>query len=461
MAIRPARLAILVLLAFLAPALASSQQKLSAQTQSAIDAIAEQALHRGPIAGMSIAIARGSNILVAKGYGYADLENDVAASADTVYHLDSVTKNLTAAAVLLLAEQGKLSLDDEIAKYVAEFPAQGHRVLIRNLLSHTSGIVNFSSIGAKFDAIERLDSSHQMILGIIQNEPFHFAPGDGWRYSNTGFYLLGMIIERVSGQRYGDFMATHLFKALDMRSTRYCESNAIIKHPAHGYTVGTDGFANADFISWVNVYSAGAICSTVLDLVKYQLALNRGQLVNEAFLAAMRTPTQLTDGTFIDYGMGTRLGSLAGHRIVGHTGNGAGFNHVLEYFPADDLIVAVLMNTDGHLSALTVATQIAQLLLNLPKEEPMDLPLTAKQTVDFSGSFESDEQTTLVFEKNGKLWAKRLGSKGDGFPAAYVGDDTFVPREFMRVRFLYSQGKVGWNATYLGGMFMDASRKVQ
>src|SRR5260221_8094095 len=274
------RMAIVLLLVSLTPALASSQQRLSAQMQSAVDSIAEQSLRRGPIAGMSIAIARGSDLPMAKGYGYADLKNDFATPVDTVYHLDSITKNFTAAAVLQLADQGKLDLDDDIVKYVPEFSTQGHRVLIRDLLNHTSGIVNFSSVGPKFDGIERLDSSHQTILGLVQNEPFHFAPGEGWSYSNTGFYLLGMIIERVSGQSYGDFMASHLFRPLDLKSTRYCgDSKATIKRRAPGYTTGPAGYAKAEPISWVNAYSAGAICSSALDLIKYQRALNIGRVL--------------------------------------------------------------------------------------------------------------------------------------------------------------------------------------
>lgn len=177
-----------------------------------IDVLARQALNQNHSWGGSIAVARDGRTIFARGYGRAGKNGNEAAGPDTLYHIDSVTKNITAAVVLRLAEEKRLRLDDPLSKYIPEFPLHGHNVLIRQLLSHTSGIKGFTEL-PNWSAFEAKRMSHRQILDLIRNLPFDFPPGTSWRYSNSGFYLAGLVIERVSGESYGEYLR-HLFRHL-------------------------------------------------------------------------------------------------------------------------------------------------------------------------------------------------------------------------------------------------------
>ncbi len=202
---------------------------------AAIDDIAKAALHQGPIAGMSIAVVRGNQTLVLKGYGYSNLELTTPATPETVYHIDSITKNLTAAALVQLAEQHKLNLDDLVEKYVPEIHAIAPAATVRSLMNHTSGIPDFTNLGPKSENIEAINFTHQQFLATIEGERPLFPPAKLWRYNNSGFYLLGMIIEKVSGETYASYMLNRIFKPLGMDSTRYCDARSILKNRAAGY----------------------------------------------------------------------------------------------------------------------------------------------------------------------------------------------------------------------------------
>src|SRR5581483_6804406 len=287
-------------------------------------------------------------------------------SAKTLYHIDSITKNLTLAAVLQLAEPRKLSLDDLVEKYVPEIHAIAPTSTIRNLLNHTSGVPDFTALGAKSENIEAVQFTHQDFLAMMKGEQPLFPPAELWRYNNSGFYLLGMIIEKVTGETYADYMLNHIFKPLGMESTRYCDARSIVKNRAAGYISSGGQLVNADTMTWNTPFAGGGLCSTVSDLVTWQHALNGGRVLSAAGLALMRAPTVLKDGTHVDYGMGTRLGELQGHRIVGHTGTGGGFNNVLEYYPDDDLTIVVLTNSESGITALDIAGRIARAVLSMP-----------------------------------------------------------------------------------------------
>src|SRR6476620_4337761 len=295
-----------------------------------VDAIAKQLLSR-PVAGISVAIARDGQVVFARGYGMANLEHSVPVTPETVFHIAGISKNILAAVVLQLVDEGKLRLDDDVTKYVPEAAAAVHHVTVRQLLNHTSGIYSFTSLPDAANN-ERLELTHEQVLGLIKDKPFDFEPGTRWRYDNSAFYLAGMVVERVTKQEYGAYVREHLFKPLGMSSASLCYARMVVPHLASGYEVDGGALVNAAFLSWKLPFAAGAVCATANDLLKWQAALDTGRVLTQSSLALMRTPTTLPDGTKIDYGLGTRLGSLDGHRVLGHTGSGGGFSSVLESF---------------------------------------------------------------------------------------------------------------------------------
>ena len=425
---------------------------------AAVDGIAAEAL-RQPVAGLSVAVGRGGTVVLAKGYGFANMELEASARADTAYHLDSITKFITAAAVLKRAEEGRLGLDDDLGRWVAGFSTPAHPIRIRHLLSHTSGLESYSSLPG-FAEKERLDLTHEDVMGSIRTAPTHFAPGEGWRYSNTGFYLLGMVIEKVTGQSYGDYMRTRVFEPLGMTDSRYGDVRPIVRNRAAGYEVEGGKLVNGPLMSWRPPFSGGALVSTAPDLLKWADAVMHGRMIKPASVERMWSPSSLTDGTLIDYGLGTRLGRLAGHRMVGHTGSGGGFKGTLLLFPDDDLTVAVLTNTDAG-SALGVAARIARAALHVTDEPRPERPLPAGSAAAFTGTFESDEGRVTLFEREGGLRLRQKEGDTTGTPLAYVGDATFRIGGGMEGRFLVKDGRARANAVYANGLFMDAMMRVR
>ena len=355
----------------------------------ATDSIADAILRRGRVAAMSIAVARGHDTLVMKGYGMADLENDVPATAQTVYRIGSVTKQFTSVAIMQLVEQGKLSLDDELTKYVPNAPTHGRRILVRHLLNHTSGIPSYTDVGGGFGRVMRLDLPHDSLLAVVRDDSLQFEPGSHFYYNNTGYYLLGMIIERVTGKRYGDYLRDALFTPNGLSSTLYCSEAPLIKHRARGYTGGAS-LMNADFISMDLPFAAGSLCSTVGDLVSWTRLLHGGKLVNASSFATMTTPVKLTSGRPMSYGFGLSVDTLASHRRIHHGGGINGFISELAYYPDDSLTVVVLSNT-APAPSNEVADAVARVALGLPPASPpappADLPIPPDEAARLVGNY--------------------------------------------------------------------------
>jgi CubicO group peptidase (beta-lactamase class C family) len=440
--------------------LAAAAQSPDADVAAQIDKMMNEAVRSGPSAGASIAVVKGGQTIIAKGYGFASVELEAPASAETVYHIDSITKHLTAAAILQLADQKKLSLDDAVAAYIPRLPASWKNVRIRHLLSHTSGSESYTSLPS-WGPQERLDMTHDEILGLVREAPFHFEPGASWRYNNTGFYLLGMIIEKVTGQPYAEAMRQRVFEPLGMADTRYCGFRSVVKQRASGYEVDQAKLVNAEPMSWAAPFAGGSICSTALDLVRFERAIEDHRLFGESTLKMMRTPSTLSDGISVDYGFGTRLGNLGGHRVIGHTGSGGGFKNIFERFPDDDLTIVVLTNTDGGgIRPAMIAMRIARLVLGIPEEPMRDLPLSAADAAPFLGTFESDEGTVTNLLREGGI-SFRPGTDGPLIPLHYQGGTTFAITPDERITMTMKDGKAELGAYYVGGLFTDASRRVR
>ena len=377
----------------------------------ATDSLANAAIRNGPVAGLSIAVVRGRDTVVMKGYGFADLESEVPATARTIYRIGSVTKQFTSAAIMRLVEEGKVSLDDDVTKYVPNAPVQGRKVPVRYLLNHTSGIPSYTDIGPVFGRHIRMDLTHDSLLALVRSDSLQFEPGRYFYYNNTGYYLLGMIIEKVTGKKYGDYLAETFFTPNGLSSTMYCSVSPIIKRRARGYERGAGGLVNASYISMDLPYAAGSLCSSVGDLVAWTRLLHSGKIVSPASFQAMTVPVKLPSGRPMSYGYGLVSDTLGSHRRISHGGGINGFISSLAHFPNDSLTIAVLANTAPAPSDQLV-DDIARVAFGMPPRSPAprpaDLPIAADEAARLAGNYrigwpDGVRRPTRIFADNGQL----------------------------------------------------------
>jgi len=394
----------------------------------AIDALVREAMEEGPIAGVSVGISRGGRIIHARGYGFADLENDLPARAETVYRIGSITKQFTAAAIMRLVERGDVSLDDEVTRWVPEFPARGRAVTIRALLNHTAGIRNVTTIEAWWETMA-LERSPVELVASFSDQPFDFAPGTRFSYSNSGYFLLGLVIERVSGQPYGGHLNEHLFVPLGLESTTYCTDHALVPNRARGYRVREDGqFVNASYLSMSQAYAAGAVCSSAVDLLRWSRALAFGAVVSPETYERMLRPDTLQDGTLLEYGYGVASAFVEGHRRVSHIGGMLGFAGQIARYEEDDVSIVVLSNTeDAKVAALE--NELARLVLDLGEREVRDILLTEAEMEPYVGVYDLDLAHVTVIAREGRLEADVPLPAGERrYVLLYQGDATFQAR---------------------------------
>jgi D-alanyl-D-alanine carboxypeptidase len=333
----------------------------ASQCSDRIDGYIEAELQKRHIPGVSIAVVRDGQVVCSKGYGMANVELSVPATEKTVYQLASVTKTFTAAAVMMLVEKGKLGLDDKVSKYLDDLPKAWENVTVRQLLNHTSGIKSYTSV-RDFFKTARVDHKQREIVALVAKEPVDFAPGEKWLYNNTGFFLLGMLIEKVTGITYGEFLTERIFKPLGMSQTRTNDLHAIIPNRAQGYDLEGGVLRNGEYVSPSQPFSAGMLVSSVSDLVKWDAALASEKLLKKSTLDQMWTPTKTTKGGMADYGFGWQVDKVNGHRLIAHGGGIPGFSTQISRFPDDKLTVIVLTNA-GNGSAGALAQGIAGRIL--------------------------------------------------------------------------------------------------
>jgi CubicO group peptidase (beta-lactamase class C family) len=285
-------------------------------------------------------VARGGEVLFSKGYGPADVEWDVPNAPNTKFRLGSLTKQFTAASILLLEERGKLSVNDPVKKYLPDAPAAWDKITIFHLLTHTSGIPNFTSF-PDYPKLEPFPATAKELVARFQDKPLEFAPGEKWNYSNSGYVLLGYLIEKITGGTYQKFVNENIFTPLGMKDSGYDSNTAVISHRASGYAHGPNGLENAGYVNMTVPLSAGGLYSTTEDLLKWEQGLFGGKLLSAASLEKMTTPFKN------NYAFGVGVEDRAGHKVISHNGGIEGFNTQLEYYPADKLTVAVLANVQG------------------------------------------------------------------------------------------------------------------
>lgn len=312
---------------------------------------------RRHIPGLSLAVVHKGEVVKLAAYGKANVELDVAATPRTMFQIQSVTKPFTATAVLMLVEEGKLSLDDPVGKHLEGTPEAWKGVTLRHLLGHTSGIKDFIN---EPTASLRLDVTEQEVLEATAPRDMNFQPGEKYAYSNTNYHLLAMVIRKVTGKSYGEFLKGRVFEPLGMSDTRVNDLSAVIPHRANGYRWRGGSLHNGDYVAdSILSYGGGGIVSTAADLAKFAAALRTEKLLKKASLEEAWTGLKLNDGSTSSYGLGWGLAAADGRRTVNHSGSHmTGFTSYLAYHRDDDLAVVVLTNA-GHGNPGRIARRVA------------------------------------------------------------------------------------------------------
>jgi D-alanyl-D-alanine carboxypeptidase len=415
---------------------------------AAAEAVAAGVLAGPPTAGLTIAVARGGTTLFARGWGLADVKDRIAASGETVYPICSISKNFAAAAVLKLAEQNRLERGAPVSRYLPEVAALPPEITVDALLNHSSGLGSYNE-GDDWDRVASRAIPHAEMLARIASRP-RSSPGREWGYSNSAYYLAGLLVEKVSGRSYWDFLRDSFFGPLGMRRAGPC---ADVSPPARarGYRIEKGALAGAESENWNNPFAGGGLCMTAGELLTWQAALDSSRALSAESVRAMRTPTRLADGRKYDYGLGTRLGSLDGHRVLGHTGGGQGFSTVLMRFPEDDVTIVVLKNFSGGPGAATIAARLARRLLGLPAFAPRRGAPPAKLLEAIAGDWTGEEGPFRLAVRDGKLRVEIPG--GPTLDSPWMGGATFAAGEDEVGRFDWADGRIDRVSFYGGGLF--------
>jgi len=371
----------------------------------------------------AVLVARGDKVLFSKAYEFANLEWRIPNTTTTKFRIGSVTKQFTAAAVLLLVERGKLRLDDQIKSFFPEAPVIWHNITLAQLLSHTGGVPNYTE-GTDMVKFSARQMTPTEIVNTVRDRPLDFLPGERMRYSNTGYVLLGMAIEKASGMSYEKFLQENFWTPLGMKDTGYDHYETLIPQRASGYGRGPDGPRNSFYTDMSTPFSAGALYSTVGDLLIWERALFGKKVLSDASLQKMTTPNKG------DYGFGLVIHTVAGRKVIEHGGGISGFNSHLTYFPEEQIVVVALSNMSGG------ADEVAGKLSTLALGEAVTLPSERKSVVvsrdvleQYVGTYQIAPNFNIWFTIDGA----QLVSQATGqpkFPLGAESDAVFYTTAF-------------------------------
>jgi CubicO group peptidase (beta-lactamase class C family) len=403
----------------------------------------------------SVLVARGNDVLLSKSYGSANLEWAIPNSPSTKFRLGSVTKQFTAACILMLQERGKLKITDPVKTYMPDAPAAWDKVTIFHLLTHTSGIPSFTGF-PDYETTEGLPTTPEKLVDRFRDKPLEFAPGEKWNYSNSGYVLLGYLLEKISGQSYAGFVQQNIFTPLGMKDSGYDSNSAIILHRASGYVPGPNGPANAGFIHMTIPFSAGALYSTTEDLLRWEQGLFGGKVLSAASFQAMTTPFKE------NYAFGVAVEKVGSHTRISHGGGIEGFNTHVAYFQDDRLTVIVLANLNG-----SAADDITTKLAAVAHGESVVLPADRKEVAlppavlgRYPGTYEIAPGFSLVVTLEGnQLMAQATGQPK--FPLFAQSESSFFLKVVdAQVDFVADdKGTVTHLILHQGGRDMKAPRR--
>ena len=355
---KTAALAVMVILA----------ANLFAQTEK-VDDFVRSEMDRQKIPGVSLAVVRNGKPIIVKGYGLANVEHQVPVKPETVFQSGSVGKQFTATAIMLLVEDGKIKLDEKIGTYLGEVPENWANITVRHLLTHTGGMTDYPR---DFDF--RRDYTEEEILRRAKEIPVAFKPGEKWQYSNLGYVTLGILIGKVTGKFYGDFLQERIFKPLGMTTARVLNEADIIPNRAMGYRLVQGQLKHQEWVSpTINTTADGSLYMTALDMIKWDEALGNGKLLKPAGLAEMWTPVSLNVGKKHGYGFGWALRDVNGKRVIEHGGAWQGFKSHIARFGENELTVIVFANL-AQANTARIANGVAAIVDPSTKPKPIADP---------------------------------------------------------------------------------------
>ena len=359
--------------------------------------------------GATVLIYKNGEVIYRKAFGNANLELGIAMTPENVFEIGSITKQFTAIAILMLIEQGKLNLEDEITKFIPDYPTNEKTITVHHLLNHTSGIKSYTGMDS-FMKLARTDMTPTELIDVFKNEPMDFDPGEKFLYNNSGYILLGFIIEVASGQTYADFIEKNIFEKLGMSNSYYGSMSKLIKNRASGYQ-DKDGFVNADYLSLTLPYAAGSLMSTVDDLLIWQKALNTNLLITHSSYEKAIHGSTLNNGKHISYGFGLQAGDINGSVSISHGGGIFGYTSQGIYLPKEDVFVSILTNCSCN-SPGGVANRIAALVIGKPFPDIKDaITLSENELQKWVGAYQfEDDVVRFITVKNGKIFSQREGS---------------------------------------------------
>ena len=404
--------------------------------------------------GCEILVAKKGQIVYKKTFGSADIELNVPLQPDMVFKLASITKQFTAVAILQLVERGKISLQDSLQKYIKDFPSKGYKITIENLLTHTSGIRDYMQIDYAEPYMERRDFTPKQLIDSFKNFPLEFEPGVKFKYSNSGYFLLGYIIEKVSGESFQTYIKENILTPLALSNTYFDSSNIIIPNRVTGYRKEGPDYRNADYWSMTITYAAGGLISNVEDLFRWNRGLLSYKILKKETLEKALTPFKLKDGTLTEYGYGWFLRDIGGIKSTQHDGAITGFRTNEIYFPAEDIFVAALFNCEcaprDELSATVSSLALGKPLQNEVKINDSILNMYVGTYILLSDT----KRTIVITREKDHLLAKVSGQ--DAYQLIFQSDTKFEFGNLLdaECEFIKENGKVTKLNVNQNGLFV-------
>lgn len=393
--------------------------------------------------GASVIVVKDGKTIFRKSYGMADMEKQIRNDSAAQFRLGSVTKQFTSTAILMLAEEGKLAISDDIRKYLPGFPDKGKLITIEHLLTHTSGIANYTSLPAVRQSLT-LDRTVDAVIDTFKQEPLGFDPGTKYAYSNSGYILLGAIIEKVSGMTYAKFIEQRIFVPLKMADTAY-EGHGTSKAPrAVGHSTTPTGFRLATAMSMTLPYAAGAIISTVDDLARWDAAVTAGKLLKPASWQRAFTRYTLANGKPTGYGYGWHIDTMQGSERVAHGGGIPGFSAYAMRLPREKVFVAVLANNDRlPMSTSVVGARAAALAIGKPYPDFTPVAIAPAQFDEYVGAYAGDGNAVRSFIRDGDKLFMQNGDAPKEEVTAYGAERFYLPNTLVHMEFVRdAAGKV-------------------
>lgn len=363
-------------------------------------------------------IAKEGKTIYRKAFGKANLELAVDMDPNQVFAIGSITKQFTACAILKLAEEGTLSLQDPITTFIPDYPTHGHLITLEHLLTHSAGIKSITEMKKWTLEVQKRDFSPKELINFIKDEPVEFTPGEQFHYSNSGYILLGHIVEVVTGKSYAQYLNETFFTPLGLSNTRYSTHSGVVLNRATGYQKDKGFYENADYLSVTQPYAAGSILSTADDLYRWYEAVMSNRVISLQSVRQAHTPYRLKNGTAAPYGYGWRLGNVQESPSVKHGGQVNGYAAFSLYLPQEKVFVAILTNCDCNADLEDIASKLAAIAIGKPyfsnKHE-----LTPIELASYTGIYESETraQQQIVNYENGRLmYYPPKGRKAELFP---------------------------------------------